>query len=98
MPFFSFTRTAEGSSLTTDVSLLSALFPPHERYMISCSGELDAADDRDASAVQLTSDDDGGDDDDYGPGSTLRCLQIDLRRFGLGESMPSSHPIAIPCL
>ena len=81
VPFFSFTRTAEGSSLTTDVSLLAALFPPHERYMVSCSGELDAVGDRDTNAVELSDED----EDDQSASSTLRCLQIDLRRFGLGK-------------
>jgi hypothetical protein len=80
VPFFSFTRTTEGSSLTTEVLLLGALFPPHERYMVSCSGELDAADRRDTNAAE--SSDDENDDGEQGP---LRCLQIDLRRFGLGE-------------
>jgi hypothetical protein len=79
VPFFSFTRTTEGSSLTTEVLLLAALFPPHERYMVSCSGELDEADRRDTNAVES---DDENDDGEQGP---LRCLQIDLRRFGLGE-------------
>lgn len=75
--FFSFTRTSEGSSLTTDVSLLAALFPPNERHMVICSGELDAVDNSDvyASAEQ---------DDEHSSG-ILKCLQIDLRRFGLGE-------------
>ncbi|KAK7470369.1 hypothetical protein VKT23_001796 [Stygiomarasmius scandens] len=46
VPFFSLTRTNEGSSLTTDAELLAALFPPSDRYMIICGGELEAADGR----------------------------------------------------
>ena len=72
--FFSFTRTEEGSSLTTDVSIVSSLFPPNERHMLICTGDLSEAceedQDRDDSSSQLT-----------GP---LKCLQIDLRKFGLG--------------
>ena len=76
VPFFSFTRTAEGSSLTTDVRLLATLFPPHERHMVICGAELDVADD--------ISDVEDGLSDLHG--STLKCLQVDLRQFGLGES------------
>jgi hypothetical protein len=78
VPFFSFTRTSEGSSLTTDVNLLAALFPRSERHMVICSGELDAADNRNANPSFIDFDDDD-------EGNTLKCLQIDLRRFGLGE-------------
>ncbi|KAI5124750.1 hypothetical protein M0805_005384 [Coniferiporia weirii] len=43
--FFSFTRTAEGSSLTTELSVLAALFSCDERHMIICSESLlDAGD------------------------------------------------------
>ena len=85
VPFFSFTRTSEGSSLTTDASVLAALFPPGERHMLICAGELDTLD---THAVGLDSDSDQDqdqDDDALSEGGTLRCLQIDLRRFGLGE-------------
>ncbi|KAI6105910.1 hypothetical protein F5141DRAFT_1006360 [Pisolithus sp. B1] len=84
VPFFSFTRTSEGSSLTTDVSVLAALFPPSERHMLSCAGELEALNDSPSSSS-------GGDSEDFREceegieGSTLRCLQIDLRRFGLDK-------------
>ncbi|KAF9647844.1 hypothetical protein BDM02DRAFT_3156000 [Thelephora ganbajun] len=70
--FFSFTRTEEGSSLTTDVSIVSSLFPPNERHMLICTGDLSEGEedpDCDCSSPQLT-----------GP---LKCLQIDLRKFGL---------------
>lgn len=76
--FFSFTRTGEGSSLTTDASLLATLFPPHERHMVISSGELDAVDD--PAAAENDSDDDDGE-----KSGLVKCLQIDLRRFGLGE-------------
>lgn len=83
VPFFSFTRTPEGSSLTADVHLLATLFPPHERHMVICSGELDAADSR------LEGEDSSDEyDSEYNEMSSrsnsLKCLQIDLRRFGLG--------------
>ncbi|KAF9006601.1 hypothetical protein BDQ17DRAFT_1352034 [Cyathus striatus] len=83
VPFFSFTRTQEGSSLTADVDVLAALFPQHERHMVICSGELDAADER---VKDFDSSDDYDDNDDATiNNSTLKCLQIDLRRFGLDK-------------
>lgn len=87
IPFFSYTRTAEGSSLTADVYILAALFPPPERHMIICSGELDAADNRLNESHPL---DDFLDDEETtdSEGSILSCLQIDLQRFGLGASWP----------
>ncbi|EGO02036.1 hypothetical protein SERLA73DRAFT_166540 [Serpula lacrymans var. lacrymans S7.3] len=78
VPFFSFTRTPEGSSLTTDVSLLAALFPPAERHMVICGGELDALD-------AHSSSDSEDDEESDSESSTLKCLQIDLRRFGLDK-------------
>ncbi|KAH7887539.1 hypothetical protein F5I97DRAFT_1941955 [Phlebopus sp. FC_14] len=82
VPFFSFTRTSEGSSLTTDVSLLAALFPSSERHMVICAGELDALD-----AQRSSTDSDSDDDHDDTPSEEgiLKCLQIDLRRFGLDK-------------
>ena len=81
--FFSFTRTSEGSSLTTDVSVLAALFPPGERHMLICAGELETPD---AHADNSDSDSDQDQDSDaLSESGTLKCLQIDLRRFGLGE-------------
>jgi hypothetical protein len=88
VPFFSFTRTSEGSSLTTDVSLLAALFPPSERHMLICAGELDALDAHDSNSDSESDEDQ--DDDTLSEGGTLKCLQIDLRRFGLGEGNPSA--------
>ncbi|KAF8138369.1 hypothetical protein EV363DRAFT_1520091 [Boletus edulis] len=82
IPFFTFTRTSEGSSLTTDVSVLAALFPPGERHMLICAGELDTLD------VHADSDSDSDQDQDsaaLSEGGILKCIQIDLRRFGLGE-------------
>ncbi|KAG6903408.1 hypothetical protein C0995_005431 [Termitomyces sp. Mi166 len=87
IPFFSYTRTAEGSSLTADVYILAALFPPPERHMIICSGELDAADNRLNGPHPLDdflSDDDAAESIDS-EGSILSCLQIDLQRFGLDK-------------
>ena len=81
VPFFSFTRTPEGSSLTADVHLLATLFPPNERHMVISSGELEAAD----SQLEGSSSDESDDLDNLFSGSdSLKCLQIDLRRFGLG--------------
>ncbi|KAG2369694.1 hypothetical protein BDR07DRAFT_1604526 [Suillus spraguei] len=81
VPFFSFTRTQEGTSLTTDVSLLAALFPPNERHMMICAGELDTLD-----AQSSSTDSDSEDDEDtLSSGGALKCLQIDLRRFGLDK-------------
>lgn len=80
VPFFSFTRTNESSSLTTGRQVITALFPPNERHMVICGDELDP------------SMDDGDDDllkDDRHelplPSSTMKCLQIDLQRFGLDK-------------
>ncbi|KAK0499777.1 hypothetical protein EDD18DRAFT_1152526 [Armillaria luteobubalina] len=67
VPFFSFTRTSEGSSLTTDVHLLTALFPSHERYLISgFDDEAEEGEEEDSERL-------------------FKCLQIDLRRFGLDK-------------
>ncbi|EKM59283.1 uncharacterized protein PHACADRAFT_249670 [Phanerochaete carnosa HHB-10118-sp] len=90
VPFFSFTRTPEGSSLTAPVSLLAALFPASERYMVICSSELDMLDSRAASPVTPSADASEIDDDDMSealpePEGTLKCLQIDLRRYGLDK-------------
>ncbi|KAF5387757.1 hypothetical protein D9615_000614 [Tricholomella constricta] len=89
VPFFSYTRTAEGSSLTADVYVLAALFPPPERHMIICSGELDAADSRHVGLQPIDdmSDDKDAEDTDssYPQGNILQCLQIDLQRFGLDK-------------
>lgn len=85
VPFFSFTRTPEGSSLTTDVTLLATLFPPHERHMVICGGELDAVDDRINNGAESCSAEEGKEQGPDSQGCTLKCLQIDLRRFGLGE-------------
>ncbi|KZT70374.1 hypothetical protein DAEQUDRAFT_764810 [Daedalea quercina L-15889] len=83
VPFFSFTRTSEGSSLTAPVSLLAALFPPHERDMVICSDELYILDSRQESPE--ADEDEENEDDDRTPLGPLRCLQIDLRKFGLDK-------------
>lgn len=87
VPFFSYTKTPEGCSLTADVYILATLFPPHERHMVICSGELDAADDRMSSWTdpsEVNYGDSTAEDSTDSSGSILRCLQIDLQRFGLG--------------
>ncbi|KAJ3529497.1 hypothetical protein NMY22_g8974 [Coprinellus aureogranulatus] len=82
--FFSFTRTPEGSSLTADAFVLATLFPANERHMVICGGELAAAEERMAGGTvdysSDTEDDDGRDDV-----SMLKCLQVDLRKFGLDK-------------
>ncbi|KDQ64383.1 hypothetical protein JAAARDRAFT_187716 [Jaapia argillacea MUCL 33604] len=108
IPFFSFTRTEESSSLTTDVGVLTKLFPKSERHMVICSGELDVADDSPAPSSPVDAEDgeepgddqfgeggrdreieEGGDEkeDEWSPenSSLLKCLQIDLRRYGLDK-------------
>ncbi|KAI0650557.1 hypothetical protein C8Q79DRAFT_1006811 [Trametes meyenii] len=89
VPFFSFTRTPEGSSLAAPVSLLAALFPASERHMVMCSEELDILDSRNASPERWEEEEEeASDDEDTGgalpePEGMLKCLQIDLRKFGL---------------
>ncbi|KAH9948384.1 hypothetical protein B0H21DRAFT_242952 [Amylocystis lapponica] len=87
VPFFSFTRSSEGSSLTAPVSLLAALFPPNERHMVICSDELDVSDSRAASPLDSHGDEEPeqDDDDEQGIQGPLKCLQIDLRKFGLDK-------------
>lgn len=90
VPFFSFTRTPEGSSLTAPVGLLASLFPAGERHMVICSGELDLLDSRAGSPYDEGERIDGVElsDDTFDlpeTEGTLKCLQIDLRKFGLGE-------------
>lgn len=78
--FFSFTRTEEGSSLTTDVSTISSLFPPNERHMLICTGDLSE------------SEEDPVHDDSSQLTGLLKCLQIDLRKFGLGTTFQFHLP------
>ncbi|KAJ4479253.1 hypothetical protein J3R30DRAFT_2738701 [Lentinula aciculospora] len=102
VPFFNITRTTEGTSFTTDVDLLARLFPPHERYMVVCGVELDAADEKIARQeegplfenpsdnnelnlgldAEIMSDTDR---EEIGESGLLKCLQIDLRKFGLDK-------------
>lgn len=89
-PFFGLTRTSDGTSLTANVHHLATLFPKEERYMLLCADELDwvELDTRDESEGASTPVQDmNGDEDAYMNASILRCLQIDLRVFGLGESL-----------
>ncbi|TEB35731.1 hypothetical protein FA13DRAFT_1728581 [Coprinellus micaceus] len=83
--FFSFTRTPEGSSLTADVCVLATLFPPNERHMVICGGELAAADERIASGMTDYASDTEDDGEGIGDSSMLKCLQLDLRKFGLDK-------------
>ncbi|KAI0335648.1 hypothetical protein GY45DRAFT_1366722 [Cubamyces sp. BRFM 1775] len=90
VPFFSFTRTPEGSSLAAPVSLLATLFPASERHMVMCSQELDVLDSRNASPERWAQEEEESleEDEDAGgalpePQGMLKCLQIDLRKFGL---------------
>ncbi|GAW07720.1 hypothetical protein LENED_009731 [Lentinula edodes] len=103
VPFFNITRTTEGTSFTTDVDLLARLFPPHERYMVVCGVELDAADERIArqeatGGFSVDESVDHGDElvfpqdaevnsggEDFDESGLLKCLQIDLRKFGLDK-------------
>ncbi|EJD01303.1 uncharacterized protein FOMMEDRAFT_21720 [Fomitiporia mediterranea MF3/22] len=98
VPFFSFTRTAEGSSLTTDICVLSSLFGLDDRHMVICSGTLlEVGDDLNACGaaeqqfgvgdkqrVFNLEGSDSLDEDEPAPG-TMKCLQIDLQKFGLDK-------------
>ena len=102
VPFFSFTRTAEGSSLTTGLGVLAALFAPEERHMIiSAESLLDEGDELNRRAVlkkQLERQADGQifhldseewireDGEAESALGKMKCLQIDLQKFGLGSS------------
>jgi len=83
VPFFSFTRTPEGSSLTADVHLLATLFPPHERHMVISSGELEAAESQLEGGNSSEESDEL--DNSFSGSDSLKCLQIDLRQFGLDK-------------
>jgi len=78
IPFFSFTRTPESSSLTTDVTVLASLFTQSERHMLMCGDELAAIDCPSPSPVQ-----EGEGQEEEEEGGTMKCLEIDLRKFGL---------------
>ncbi|KAF9441689.1 hypothetical protein P691DRAFT_799153 [Macrolepiota fuliginosa MF-IS2] len=83
-----FTRTMEGSSLTADVKTLAALFPPEERHLLVCCGDLDFDSDLDEGCSGYGSGEEDHEEDvddcDVSIGD-LKCLQIDLRRFGLDK-------------
>ncbi|KAI0036728.1 hypothetical protein K488DRAFT_81723 [Vararia minispora EC-137] len=82
VPFFSFTRTAEGSSLTAPTALLAALFPPSERHMVMRGNDLDDLETDDSAGASELHDSEVEND---GKSSPMRCLQIDLRQFGLDK-------------
>lgn len=71
--FFSFTRTAEGSSLTTSRRHIAALFPESERHMIICGEELNFGDEK--GGVEFS-------DYDSSDLAVMRCLQLDIQQFG----------------
>lgn len=93
LPFLSYTRTSEGSSLTGDVFVLSTLFPPSERHMVNSSGELDDADQRLKNGMGAAELGYSPDDETLPQMNILSCLQIDLQRFGLG-----TYSILLPIL
>jgi hypothetical protein len=129
VPYFSFTRTTEGSSLTTDLAALAALFTPEERHMIISPESLLDEGDRlnniigsSSTGLSLNQDEqrlvdslatainkeigyqdadgqildpptfvadeellpDGGEEEEGCVPGTMKCLQIDLQKFGLG--------------
>jgi hypothetical protein len=81
------------------VKTLGALFPPEERHLLICCDSLDfeayaswdddegSDDDEFGSCMDdlHLGGEDFGDEEDMNVGE-LKCLQIDLRRFGLGQS------------
>jgi len=95
VPFLSYTRTSEGSSLTADVYVLSTLFPPSERHMVNSSGELDDADQRVKNGIGAAEPGYSPDDETLPQMNILSCLQIDLQRFGLGTSLCCSHECSL---
>ncbi|KAJ7490335.1 hypothetical protein B0H11DRAFT_2278072 [Mycena galericulata] len=76
IPFFSFTRTPEGSSLTAGARVLAALFPRAERHMVICAGELDAVE-REAEAEAAVDHDERDSDADADSGSDADADGLD---------------------
>ncbi|KAG8989565.1 hypothetical protein FRB90_002180 [Tulasnella sp. 427] len=76
--FFSLTRTADGSSLTSDVHVLAKLFEG-QRDLIYCGDEFErvAGWRRDGSPPESEG------DDEAGRKGFLRCLHVDLKDFDL---------------
>lgn len=87
IPFFSFTRTGEGSSLTTDLRVLATLFKGEERNMVIYQGDLLELGDE---LIDRAREDDGL-FEMHEPGDevqgVMKCLQIDLQKYGLGEPL-----------
>ncbi|KAF9444577.1 hypothetical protein P691DRAFT_763276 [Macrolepiota fuliginosa MF-IS2] len=78
----------EGSSLTTNVGTLAALFPPEEGRLLLCCGDLDLDFylDEGCSGYGSGEEDHEEDVDDRDVSiSDLECLQIDLREFELDK-------------
>jgi len=84
VPFFSFTRTVEGSSLTTGRELLTALFSPSERHMVICGDEL-MDDEPDLDHSKWSQETHKSREVLPVSASMMKCLQIDLQRFGLDK-------------
>lgn len=95
-PFVSFTATLEGCSLTGDIRLLRRLFPSDEGNMVFTAGEggldstwigeagdLGESDSRGRRRRRENGDDDQRMDESR---RLLKCLQLNLASFGLGES------------
>lgn len=83
LPFFSFTRTQDGTSLTTDTRSLAVLFPLEERHLLQCSDELVQMDreiQKKKVGVSVH------EEEEEGSSATFSCLEVDLREFQLGES------------
>ncbi|VDB90180.1 unnamed protein product [Peniophora sp. CBMAI 1063] len=79
VPFFSITRTDEGTSLIAPTATIAALFPASDRHMVIRGNDLDELD---AGGAPEADDGDAGEEPRGGP---MRCLQIDLRQFGLDK-------------
>ncbi|KZV65792.1 hypothetical protein PENSPDRAFT_689534 [Peniophora sp. CONT] len=79
VPFFSITRTDEGTSLIAPTATIAALFPASDRHMVIRGNDLDELD---AGGVPEADDRDAIEEARGGP---MRCLQIDLRQFGLDK-------------
>ncbi|KIO30059.1 hypothetical protein M407DRAFT_5883 [Tulasnella calospora MUT 4182] len=80
MAFFSLTRTADGTSLTTDAHVLAKLFEG-QRDLIYCGDEFERLESR-ARESSVDSVGDAGGNGGSG-GGFLKCLHVDLKDFDL---------------
>ncbi|KAF9441220.1 hypothetical protein P691DRAFT_766583 [Macrolepiota fuliginosa MF-IS2] len=78
----------QGSSLTADIKTLVVLFPPEERYLLVCCGDLDFDSDFGEGYSGYGSGEEDHEEDvddcDVSIGD-LKRLQINSRRFGLDK-------------